>query len=323
MKYSVAIRTLGKSPDTLRRELESLHRQTVRPEKIVIYIAEGFPQPDFLVGMEEYVAVRKGMLTQRALRYDEVDTEYLLLLDDDVEFEADSLERLLGIMEKERADCVACDTFENHKMSLYGKVRAALCQLVFPHFDSGRAFRIHSNGSFSYIFSPKKSHYPSMSAAGPAALWRKSSFLKLHVEDELWLDNLGFAYGEDVLTFFKLFVSGGRLFVAFDCGINNLDAKTSSGTYHGSAAKFRIMGKAQKILWHRMIYSLAADKRGRFVCRLSFGFKVNWLRMVLALISISPGYRRALAEYNMGIREAEEFINSDTYRELPPYKVKL
>ena len=38
MSYSVAIRTLGTSP-VFRQELESLHRQTVMPERILIYIA--------------------------------------------------------------------------------------------------------------------------------------------------------------------------------------------------------------------------------------------------------------------------------------------
>lgn len=38
MNYSVAIRTLGTSVESLRLELESLHQQTILPEKIIIYI---------------------------------------------------------------------------------------------------------------------------------------------------------------------------------------------------------------------------------------------------------------------------------------------
>ena len=84
LTYSVAIRTLGKSPETLRAELESLHAQTVKPEKIIIYLAKGYERPSFTVGYEEYVLVNKGMVAQRALPYDEIDSECVLLLDDDV-----------------------------------------------------------------------------------------------------------------------------------------------------------------------------------------------------------------------------------------------
>jgi len=48
--YSIAIRTLGTAGDKFRRELESLCAQTVQPEKVLVYIAEGYPRPDFTVG---------------------------------------------------------------------------------------------------------------------------------------------------------------------------------------------------------------------------------------------------------------------------------
>ena len=41
----MAIRTLGTSGDKLVRELKSIYNQTVQPDKVVIYIAEGYPRP--------------------------------------------------------------------------------------------------------------------------------------------------------------------------------------------------------------------------------------------------------------------------------------
>ena len=61
-KYSIAIRTLGTSGEKFVRELESIKRQTVQPEKVVIYIAEGYKRPDYTIGKEEYVWVKKGMM---------------------------------------------------------------------------------------------------------------------------------------------------------------------------------------------------------------------------------------------------------------------
>ena len=97
MNYSIAIRTLGTSGEKFVRELESIKRQTVQPEKVVIYIAEGYERPQYTIGKEEYVWVKKGMVAQRALSYSEIDSPLLMMLDDDVELEPDSAERVCNI----------------------------------------------------------------------------------------------------------------------------------------------------------------------------------------------------------------------------------
>ena len=53
MKYSIAIRTLGTSGEMFVAELESIKRQTIQPEKVVVYIAEGYKRPDYTIGKEE------------------------------------------------------------------------------------------------------------------------------------------------------------------------------------------------------------------------------------------------------------------------------
>ena len=62
LTYSVAIRTLGTAGDKFRQELESLKTQTLQPDRILVYIAEGYARPPFQVGREEYVWVPKGMV---------------------------------------------------------------------------------------------------------------------------------------------------------------------------------------------------------------------------------------------------------------------
>lgn len=84
MNYTAVIRTLGKAGEKYQTLLESLDRQTIQPSKILVYIAEGYAIPKETIGKEQYIYVRKGMVAQRALPYQEVDTEYILFLDDDV-----------------------------------------------------------------------------------------------------------------------------------------------------------------------------------------------------------------------------------------------
>ena len=94
MTYTAVIRTLGKAGDKYQRLLDSLCAQTLRPEKILVYIADGYPLPKESCGQEEYIYVRKGMVAQRALQYKEVDTEYILFLDDDLYLPYDLAENL-------------------------------------------------------------------------------------------------------------------------------------------------------------------------------------------------------------------------------------
>ena len=90
MEYTAVIRTLGKAGEKYQTLLDSLVSQMIPPKAIIVYIAEGYPVPAETVGIERYVYVKKGMVAQRALRYDEVDTEYMLFLDDDPQPQAGS-----------------------------------------------------------------------------------------------------------------------------------------------------------------------------------------------------------------------------------------
>ena len=87
--------------------------QTIPPKEIIVYIAEGYPFPKETCGKGKYVYVPKGMVAQRALRYDEVHTNYLLMLDDDVYLPGDAVERLFSEMFENGGDVISPDVFHN------------------------------------------------------------------------------------------------------------------------------------------------------------------------------------------------------------------
>lgn len=322
MKYSVAIRTLGTSLDSLKAELISLHAQTLPPDKIKIYIAEGYSIPDFRIGIEEYVYVNKGMVSQRALRYDDIDSEYILLLDDDVELSPDSAEKLLVQLAKAEADCMAADTFLNHNMRLPEKMKSAVGNWVFPRWGQKWAFKLHGTGSFSYLNSPNKDYYPSQSAAGPASMWKKEALLAMHLEDEKWLDELGFAFGEDELEFYKLHLNGGKLFVSFNHGIINLDSKSASGAFQANKKKFYNRVYANTIRWHRMHYSSQSNSLVRIKNLLEYVAKLSWHGVIHLGISFVKMDFEIGKYYFKGIADSVSFIKSGKYRNLPSYKFR-
>lgn len=314
MTYSVAIRTLGTAGDKFVRELTSISQQTIQPEKVVIYIAEGYDRPSFQIGKEEYVWVKKGMVAQRALPYTEIDSDFILLLDDDVELASDSVEKLLKVAVKEGADVVGADTFRNQDMSLKSKVFALMTNWVYPHFDKNWAFKVNNHCGFCYHNNPSKEYYPSQSCAGPASLWRKETLLKLHLEDELFLDKLGFAFGDDLLEFHKVFVNGYKLYVHYNCGIEHLDGKSSSGAYHKNEHKFYIRSKGSFILWWRTCYQIKSHK---FFVVLIYCIKLLWLFGVNCISAIAFRNTRIPFLYIKGIIDAWIFVHSTEYHQIP------
>ena len=321
--YSVAIRTLGTAGETFRRELESLACQSVPPERVLVYIAEGFSRPEFTVGKEEYVWVPRGMMSQRILRYDEIHSDCLLLLDDDVELSPDSAERLLTALVENDADCVGADVFRNHRMSLRTKIFAAVTSLVFPHGDRNWAFKIRRNGSFSYLGRPDKAYYPSQSGGGPASLWRKESFLRLRMEDELWLEQLGFPFEEDTLLFYKLYLNRGRLGILYDAGIDHLDAQSASGAFRKSPRHFYIRAKASLMVWWRTCYKNGTDTAvSRGLTAAAIGLKALWLIPVRAGSALVLRKPAVWSSHWQGLRDGLQECRSDAFRNLPPFCMK-
>lgn len=311
MTYSIAIRTLGTGGENYRRLLESITLQTLQPERVVVYIADGYEAPDLRIGREEYVWVPKGMLAQRALRYDEIRSECIMLLDDDVELAPDTAEKMLDAIEKHNADCVAADTFLNHRMTGVQKLRAVIAGLVLPARTQKCAFRMRRCGAFSYLSHPVHGGcYPSDTAAGPCSMWRRQSLVDLHIEHELWVERCGFAYGEDSVYYMKLRANGKRLYVLFDSGAVHLDTGSSSGAFRRGARRLYVRAFNHYVIWHRCVRTIypgtyttichAAREAWDFLIATAAGHPVQFLRAA---------------------RDARRYVRSAEYLLIPPYRL--
>lgn len=321
LTYSIAIRTLGTGGEKYREELRSIRMQTVCPERVLVYIAEGCPKPDFREGNEEYIHVPKGMMAQRILPYEEINSDCILMLDDDVRLAPDSAERLLKAMEGQNADCMGADVFCNQDMPFHRKLFAAVTGLVFPHRSPVWAFKLHRNGSFSYNGKPENRPYLSQTCGGPAQMWRKDAFLRMRMEDELWLDSLPFPYNEDTLMTYKLYRNGGRLCVLYGSGIENLDGATSSAGYRKSMDRIHVRTKASFMVWWRTCYRNGADTRlSRFFAAAAFTLKSLWMVVVMAVASVVTLSPRVLPSFFKGMRDGWRSVHTPAFTGLGKYE---
>lgn len=181
MEYSVAIRTLGLAGDKYQQLLNSLDRQTIRPQRICVYLAEGYSVPKETIGWEEYFYVPKGMVAQRALSYSEIDTPYILFLDDDLSFPPDTVERMFYLLQEYQADVISPDIFPNAERPLLSELMMTLSgRMRARRDDRDWGYKVMANAGYSYNASPQEDVYRSQTNAGACFLCSKVDFLKIH-----------------------------------------------------------------------------------------------------------------------------------------------
>lgn len=321
--YSIAIRTLGTAGEKFKKELDSIVAQTIKPEKVVIYIAQGYKRPDYTIGIEEYVEAPKGMVSQRALDYTEIPSEYILMLDDDIELRPNSAELLLQSAIENSADCITVDLYQNHQMSFVSKIYNIFSNLIFPFYSKNWSRKILSNGSISYNNNPSNSKfYNAQAGEGGASLWRKDIINKLNLSDEKWLDNLDFAYAEDQLIFYKIYVNGFKLGTLYNTGIKHLDSGTARKSYQANPSKFITRSQASFIIWYRTLFNIKRISIIKKTYRLlSFTLKQIWLIPVLFIAAIRFKNCKIPFYHFVGIYKGIEFVNSAYFKNISNYKL--
>lgn len=318
MDYTAVIRTLGTAGGYYQRTLDSLRLQTIQPDAIVVYIAEGYSTPKETIGKERYIYVKKGMVAQRALPYDEVKTEYCIFLDDDVYLPPDAIEKMYNELVQNEAQVISPCTFANHTVSWRSKVRSSLlgkevCRLG----DKQWSFKVLRTAGFSYNNNPTKPVYESQSNAGPCFFCRKEDFLKIAFHEELWLDDAPYAFPEDQVMFYKMYKKGLKVLTSFDAGVVHLDAGSTIKSSSDRVAKIIFSEYRNKLIfWHRFIFlpeSSAILKIWSIFC-LSY---VYGLQIVKSILKILIGKSIEAKAFWRGCVSGITYITSREYHSLP------
>lgn len=262
-EYTAVIRTLGTAGEKYQQLLDSLRAQTIAPQAIIVYIAEGYPLPKETIGTEHYVYVKKGMVAQRALPYDEVQTEWMLFLDDDVYLPPKAVETLYIQLRERGADVISPDVFPNANRPLLGELMMTLSgRMRARRGDDIWGYKVMRTAGYSYNANPTQSTYWSQTNAGPCFMCKKQTFLDIHFEEELWLDRLTYAQGDDQVMFYKMHLHGQKQLTSYNSGIVHLDA---GGNRSPEKERMLIYSdfRFKTIFWYRFIFM-----QDRFFCRI-------------------------------------------------------
>lgn len=319
MKYTAVIRTLGKAGEKYQTLLDSLCAQTVLPEKILIYIAEGYQKPLETCGREEYIYVKKGMVAQRALQYDDVETEWILLLDDDLYLPPQFAEKMFKAIEELNSDVIAPDVFDNASRGMKAEILMTLSgRMRARRGDKKWAYKVLRTSGYSYNKNPKNSAYLSQTNAGACCLCRKEDFLKIRLEDELWLDKSGYPIGEDQIMFYKMYLSGLKQLTLFGTGIEHLDAGGNLGNKEKELRLIEGDYFFRKVFWHRFLQNPERNMVKRFWNRVCISYFYGFGFM----ISSMKGAKDTFEAKRRGLKRANAFLKSEQYKLLPKVEKK-
>lgn len=318
MKYTAVIRTLGTAGEKYQSLLNSLIKQTIPPSAILVYIAEGYPIPKETVGVEQYIYVKKGMVAQRALPYEEVETEYMLFLDDDVYLPPKGVETLYREMVENHAQVISPCVFANHQASVKRKILLSLLGREVCRVRGKRwGFKVLRNAGFSYRNNPVQGVYESQTNAGPCFFCRKEDFLKIKYEEENWLEGSPYAFPDDQVMFYKMYKKGLKQLTSFDSGILHLDASSTVSNNQEKTVKLIYSEYRNKLIfWHRFIYT-PEKNLGLKVWSLVCILYVYVIQFLNALLRYVRGQKRESNAYFRGLRDGYAFIRSEEYRKIP------
>lgn len=325
LSYSVAIRTLGTAGEKYTKLLNSIKKQTVQPEKVVVVLPEGYEPPKEQLGTELFVFSEKGMIPQRlaALKY--IESDFVLFCDDDVELEPEFVKKLSEPLISGLYSCAAGPLLEFFPPAsikyLFASLIGGAC--VMLHGRENTYVRILRTGGWSYNYSVKVNKhriYDTDSIPGTCFMVQVKAMNTVHCEYESWAERTGYSAFEDRIMVSKLVKNGYKVCVVSDAKYEHNDGRTSvrqlklEPLYAGAFNHY--------VYWHRFLYSLSKNPVERVWLRFCIAYYIVMSKLynkikVLVGQQTEAGYH-AIAK---GYREAKEYVKSSEYRAIPSAKV--
>ena len=325
MTYSIVIRTLGNTGEKYLRMLQAIERQTVKPCEIVVVIPEGYPL-DHSLGNERIIRSKKGMVTQRAVGMAEAKGDYLLVLDDDLDFPPDFAEKMYLHLTENSLDCTLAfptypvqttDAISPHIskkrqiMAFAKRVRGAFTGQVFYSRRRSEWFDVITStaGHRTYINCEDK-----LCQAGCFQCFfvKKSTVDKVRFEEETWLEQgrlSSYAAYDDAVFFYKMYLRGGRIAYASDTGYAHLDAaagRPAKSKLEAKRIRLYSIGRNRTLFWLLHIWP---NRRSLRTLIGGLYALTNYTLYNLA-INIRPKHWPAISALFQGYHDAFQYIRN-------------
>lgn len=275
--YSIYIRTLGKGGDKYTALLKSIDSQTIPPKEVVVVLPKGYNPPKEKLGYERFVYSDKGMVKQRLFAIDDVRTPYILLLDDDVEFEPQYVEKMFDTLAKANAQCCIpiLEDCARDKSFVKKYLNRFIGNEIAKPLNGDFFMKINRCGGF--VLNTKldiNRQYYSQTGHGSNCFAASDVLKEIHFADELWLEKSGYPLPEDQVMFYKIYLCGYKIAVSQDAYFKHLDAaSTNDGKRYIKIAQAKAGNYL--VFWYRFIYGKESGF-GKVISLLFIVHRIFW-----------------------------------------------
>jgi len=308
--YTIAIRTLGTAGDKFLTQLGSIHKLTPAPKSINVYIPYGYAKPKIPYDDVKFIRCDKGMVAQRAISCDEIKTDWILFLDDDIVLPEDGVARLFRVAKELSADCVSVD----HKVvgGMVNSLKRCMAMGWWPHRDADIAFKVGMNGEYTYSRCQANAMNTEC-VCFQNFLVSREAHIAIRYDEERWIDKFGYAIHDELVYATKLIGRGYSIASYFADDFRHLNAKCGHSAISARSEAKKLA--CRFATWHRNVFN---TKRGgvlSVVLFISLIVRQYLLRGARCSIQGHPQFFAiAIAE----LWRAWRLVHSEPYRSLKP-----
>ena len=274
MKYSICIRTLGTSGEKYIRLIDSIKRLKNKPSEILVIIPEGYTPPKYQLGIEKIIYCKKGMLEQRIVGYENASNEYVLLLDDDLEFNENIIEELYRPIKEGIAEI----TFPIYEDLLPQPGIRTIIPIItlssIPKKYNDTYIKMLPSGGYSYNNRLDESDKFLKAESGPGMciFGKKEAFININLRDEKWCEIPRYALREDTLLTYKAHLYGYRIIAIKNIDIEHLDAGSSDKNRRKDAVY--ALAFNQILMWYKLIYKFRKNSLDKLISIIAITYWV-------------------------------------------------
>lgn len=309
MEYSICIRTLGTAGEKYEKLIASINKLNLKPREVIVVIPKGYNLPNIEAINQRVIYSEKGMLLQRIIGYEEAKTEFVLLLDDDVEFGSDLVDELYKPIKEGKCDI----SFPIYNELLLKKgirrlISSATLSSIPSKRDQKKFVKIIESGGFRYnsnLDSSDKYLY-SESAPGMCVFGKKEVLIKSMLREELWIDNIEYPLREDTILIYKTHLLGNKIIGVQGVTIEHLDGGSAESSRNLKAAYAN--GYNQILFWERFVYSNKKSKVEKIKANLFIRYWAIATKIYLTMrVILNRDWELYKSSIN-GIKDGFEYI---------------
>ena len=335
VSYSVVIRTLGNSGEKYKALLDSIKAQSVQPEKIIVVIPDGYSL-DYTLGNETIIRSPKGMVTQRAVGIDAAESEYILVVDDDIEFKEDFVARLASYQKANNLDCVLPgegylrqeDTTINLEYPFNIRLRYAF---------TGRMFQTKRSSKYIDVITATAGHkvycgsnqidqcYYSQTGNFQCFFINTAKAQQVNFDKEAWLQQgslSSYAIYDDATFFYHFYLQGYNIAYALRARYRHLDAaagRRAKNKVDARRIRYFSVARNRTVFWYRFLYQPSDTVFRRLKVLLGGIYAFVNYSLYSIIVNSFPKYWPVISAMAQGYKEAFSIIRRN---ELPPHGLK-